>query len=68
MATPAPSTTQPWYAGPLFHYLTGFTAIAAAILWMKLGGDPGISTGAFIGGIAFLGVGVGTSAASSASP
>lgn len=56
------SAVAPWYAGPLFHFLTGTTALAAAVLWLHLGGDPTLADGAFGGGIAFLGVGVGVAA------
>jgi hypothetical protein len=66
----APTTTTtttsgpppPWYAGPLFHYLTGVTALAAGAVWLHFGGDPDVATGAFVGGLAFLGVGVGVAA------
>jgi hypothetical protein len=65
MGAPAPTGTSPWWAGPLFHFLTGLTAIAAGILWLRLGGDGMEAAAAFGGGLVFLGVGVGVSASGS---
>lgn len=63
----SPSGPAPWYATPLFHLLTGLIGIIGGIVWLKVGGDPLVASGAFTGGLAFLAIGVGTSAASSSS-
>lgn len=68
MAAPAPgspaaSPPSPWFAGPLFHLLTGAIVLGAGIALLHYGqtSEALVAVGS---GITFLGVGSGAAASS----